>query len=407
MHGRTTRTDIHVNALGFLDRVGDTDIEWDYGRPVYNLVGVDHQPFFSITGGIDLGIPGHTGSWGESSTIHLDNPYQITHHHLPSLPDGISVGSGSLHIGGLAWLGARVYDPTTHSFLTHDPLPPLPGVVWEANPFNYAANNPLSLSDPLGLKPVTDQELAAYNNNRSTSLWNKIEQNAFSWENLVGLAMIGLSGLALFTGIGLPVAGALFSAGVQIVAEKTFTGSVDWLGVGISTFAGLGAGAIVSRISPSITRSKIFGGVVKGAQEIFNGLSGVGKRVARFGVDYAGEMVEDGVAGVLEYNANNLLGRNNEHGFFGSITNEMFNPTNMLVRSVNSGLKVRGEDYFGSDYGNAGALFERAERKVLQPIKLRIGVTMLNMHVVRGLTDYPSVTDSLLPEIVIVDEVVR
>lgn len=85
----------------------------------------------------------------------------------------------------------------------------------------------------------------------------------------------------------------------------------------------------------------------------------------------------------------------------------MFNPTNMLVRSVNSGLKVRGEDYFGSDYGNAGALFERAERKVLQPIKLRIGVTMLNMHVVRGLTDYPSVTDSLLPEIVIVDEVVR
>ncbi|SDU78553.1 RHS repeat-associated core domain-containing protein [Arcanobacterium phocae] len=253
-HGHTTRTDVHVNALGFLDRVNDTDIEWDYGRPVYNLVGVDHQPFFSITGGIDLGIPTNTGSWRESVNMRLDNPYQITHHHLPSLPDGIGVGSGSLHIGGLAWLGARVYDPTTYSFLTRDPLPALPGVVWEANPYNYAANNPLSLSDPLGLKPVTDQELAAYNANRSTSFWEDTTSFfANNWEYIAaGVAVVVGIGVAA-TGVGGPlgaaiISGALISGGVSIGSQKYSTGSVDFWQVGKEALVGgvlggIGAGA--------------------------------------------------------------------------------------------------------------------------------------------------------------------
>ncbi|WP_157672869.1 RHS repeat-associated core domain-containing protein [Arcanobacterium phocae] len=140
--------------------------------------------------------------------MRLDNPYQVVGRLVPGLPEGLEIGSGSIHIHGLAWLRARVYDPTTYSFLTRDPLPAYPGVVWEANPYNYAANNPLSLSDPLGLKPVTDQELAAYNNTRSTSLWHKVKQNGLSWENAVGVGAMIVGGALMFTGVGAGFGGA-------------------------------------------------------------------------------------------------------------------------------------------------------------------------------------------------------
>ena len=54
---------------------------------------------------------------------------------------------------GLVLLGARYYDPSAGRFLTPDPLDnnAEPGV---ANPYAYAANNPVTFSDPTGLKPA-------------------------------------------------------------------------------------------------------------------------------------------------------------------------------------------------------------------------------------------------------------
>ncbi|WP_253282011.1 RHS repeat domain-containing protein [Arcanobacterium phocae] len=184
--------------------------------------------------------------------MRLDNPYQITHHHLPSLPDGIGVGSGSLFVGGLAWLRARVYDPTTYGFLTRDPLPALPGVVWEANPYNYAANNPLSLSDPLGLKPVTDKELAAYNNTRSVSFWeragNFVNDHAYLVAGLavvagVALMLSPLSGPALVMAVA--AGQGLFNAGSTIAVQKFFGEDVSLKEVAIAGMTGLATGSLL------------------------------------------------------------------------------------------------------------------------------------------------------------------
>jgi RHS repeat-associated protein len=54
---------------------------------------------------------------------------------------------------GLIHLGARYYDPLVARFISTDPLlaPTAPQTV---NPYTYALNNPLTYSDPVGLKPV-------------------------------------------------------------------------------------------------------------------------------------------------------------------------------------------------------------------------------------------------------------
>src|SRR5271154_238667 len=47
---------------------------------------------------------------------------------------------------GLIYLRARVYDPSTAQFLTHDPLEAITG-----EPYSYAGDNPVNYSDPTGL----------------------------------------------------------------------------------------------------------------------------------------------------------------------------------------------------------------------------------------------------------------
>ncbi|WP_152990756.1 polymorphic toxin-type HINT domain-containing protein [Sphaerimonospora mesophila] len=51
---------------------------------------------------------------------------------------------------GLTYLSARYYDPATAKFITTDPLLDLRKPQW-ANPYGYAGNNPIGLSDPSGL----------------------------------------------------------------------------------------------------------------------------------------------------------------------------------------------------------------------------------------------------------------
>jgi RHS repeat-associated protein len=52
---------------------------------------------------------------------------------------------------GLEYLRARYYDPAAGRFLSQDPLV-LAG--WSGHAFGYAGNDPLNLTDPLGLQPL-------------------------------------------------------------------------------------------------------------------------------------------------------------------------------------------------------------------------------------------------------------
>ena len=44
--------------------------------------------------------------------------------------------------------------------LSPDPLEPVLGTAFAANPYHHAGNDPVNQVDPLGLRPVTDAELA-------------------------------------------------------------------------------------------------------------------------------------------------------------------------------------------------------------------------------------------------------
>jgi len=68
---------------------------------------------------------------------------------------------GELHVGDQVDLRARAQDPALGRFLTRDPLDGHPGQPVVANPYHYAANDPINSADPTGLDPaITDASLS-------------------------------------------------------------------------------------------------------------------------------------------------------------------------------------------------------------------------------------------------------
>ncbi|MEC5193519.1 MULTISPECIES: RHS repeat-associated core domain-containing protein, partial [unclassified Arthrobacter] len=161
-------------------------------------------------------------------------------------------GNGGLDIAGLEWLGARAYDPTTRGFLSTDPLAPVLGAGWDGNPYAYAGNNPLNTTDPTGLRPLTDEELKAYDGSSRgafAAAGNWINEN----KEYIAAAVLVAAGVALMcTGVGGPVglvllgaaSGALVSAGASIGMQKAATGTVNWGHVGRDALIGGAAGAV-------------------------------------------------------------------------------------------------------------------------------------------------------------------
>ena len=155
-------------------------------------------------------------------------------------------------------MGARLYDPTTTTFLSPDPLTPPAGALWANNPYDYANNNPLTLTDPLGTHPVTDDQLALLThpigtlahyvaNSVSTLVhhitdpishwWTAHKDRILSPEFIGGALAIGLGIAVSATGVGGPfgaaiISGALFGAGSTAAIEKcttvTSTGEMSW-----------------------------------------------------------------------------------------------------------------------------------------------------------------------------------
>ncbi|MBM7789143.1 RHS repeat-associated core domain-containing protein [Tenggerimyces flavus] len=67
----------------------------------------------------------------------------------------------------LTHLGARDYDPYTGLFVSVDPVLD-PADLQSLNAYNYASNNPTTLSDPTGLRPMTEEDGCVDCGSRST-----------------------------------------------------------------------------------------------------------------------------------------------------------------------------------------------------------------------------------------------
>ena len=183
---------------------------------------------------------------------------------------GLRLGyRGELEFAGQTWLRARAYDPSTRSFLSPDPLAPVPGTAYAANPYHYAGNDPIGKADPLGLRPVTDQELREIRDRMGSNFLSRNKDWIIAGALIVG----GIAVMA--TGVGGPlgaamIGGALLSAGASAGIQKVTTGSVDYTEVAIAGLIGgaagglgYGAGALVSGGSKAaaLGRGALAGGV--------------------------------------------------------------------------------------------------------------------------------------------------
>ena len=195
-------------------------------------------PISARAGGADAaGAGGPAGPRVAPTWVKTQDDPWATPAPLLDVGEGISITPrATVTFGGLEVMGARVYDPATGSFLSVDPLLAPPEAAWASNPYSYAGNDPVGFSDPTGLAPVSDAQLAAYNQAHSGAIsqaWDAasswVKDN---WQYIaaaavvavgVGLCITGVgSGLGATILIGAATSG-VFSAGTQYIT----TGKID------------------------------------------------------------------------------------------------------------------------------------------------------------------------------------
>ncbi|MEA2188567.1 MAG: hypothetical protein QOK16_3578 [Solirubrobacteraceae bacterium] len=270
-------TIVTVDALGELAEVDGTPLLWDTADAYSPLAWMDERA-----------VIGHGAPWalvGDSTAEWLAPDWQGTIGDSARDPwgtamNGSGAGSGlqlgyrgELEFDGQVWLRNRAYQPASRSFLQPDPLPALPGTAWAGNTYHYAGNNPVGLSDPRGLRPITDAELQEHRDRMNRNIFEK----GWDWaaehkEYILAGAMVVAGGaLMVFGGpVGVVLGGGLMNAGVDIAVQKFTTGEVNIGQVlvagatgALAGGAGLAAGAAIKGTSmvASVGRGAVSGGV--------------------------------------------------------------------------------------------------------------------------------------------------
>ena len=330
----TFRHELWVDALGELAAIDGQELWWDTANPIPTLACFGDERVLSLPGGVTgIGEAWITPGWRAARSTDQTDPWAVI--GAPSIPDpglggaagpgaagtgavpgltrglpaGITLtGNGGLDIAGLEWLGARAYDPATRGFLSTDPLSPVLGAGWDGNPYAYAGNNPVNTTDPTGLRPLTDDELKAYDQSAG-SHWEYIAAGLAVAAGVAALFVPGLNIIAAGA-----IAGALTSGGLSVFSQKSQKGSVDWWSVLGNTAVGAATGAAgggAAMWTKSIIASAPAGqaaaafGVSAGA----NGVVGAGASAASYlyqnggrinsGWDFAGKIAGGGFAGAV------------------------------------------------------------------------------------------------------------
>ena len=121
-------------------------------------------------------------------------------------------------------------------FLSPDPLPGVPGTPVVANPYHYAANDPVGLRDPFGLAPMTDADLEAMREAAGRPVWQKaydstldlvddpVSWAADHWETVAAAGLVVVGGVLVATGVGAPIgAGILVGASMAFASQVALT----------------------------------------------------------------------------------------------------------------------------------------------------------------------------------------
>ncbi|MDN3905926.1 DUF6531 domain-containing protein [Arthrobacter sp. YD2] len=261
----TRRHEVWVDALGELSSVDSCPVWWDSASSIPALAGFGSEQVLTLPGGVTgMGEGWLAPGWRAARATDQADPWAVLGASVipgpgmvsgsgsglsgmaGGLPAGIGLtADGGLDIAGLEWLGARAYDPAARGFLSTDPLAPVLGAGWDGNPYSYAGNNPLNASDPTGLSPLTDAELADFQKSLGSH-----------WEYVAAGAAVALGVALMFTGVGGPVgvaligaaSGALISGGMSIATSKAQNGTVDWAQAGKDALVG-GLGGLAGGVA--------------------------------------------------------------------------------------------------------------------------------------------------------------
>ena len=169
------------------------------------------------------------------------------------LPEGVSfTGSGSLAVGGLALMGARVFDPSSKKFLSQDPLPPIVGAGWFADSYSFLGHDPVGMIDPWGTQPVSQNEFKKYTR----------EQRMENWKTaLTVVATVATVASIFVTGpVGLIALGALAGAAggaASSMKMKADGSGIDWGAAGKGALKGGVTGALTAGAGKVFTGARV------------------------------------------------------------------------------------------------------------------------------------------------------
>lgn len=169
------------------------------------------------------------------------------------LPEGVSfTGSGTLAVGGLALMGARVFDPSSKKFLSQDPLPPILGAGWFADSYSFLGHDPIGMIDPWGTQPVSQNEFKKYTR----------EQRMENWKTaLTVVATVATVASIFVTGpVGLIALGALAGAAggaASSMKMKADGSGIDWGAAGKGALKGGVTGALTAGAGKVFTGARV------------------------------------------------------------------------------------------------------------------------------------------------------
>ena len=226
------------------------------------------------------------------------------------LPGGVRLAAGGeLVVGGLVWMGERLYDPASQMFTAPDPLDAPPGSMWEANPYDYAAGNPVGLSDPLGLNPVTDKDVVATLKAHDRKGWVK---NLWS-RNTVVAAFYTAAGAGL-SYAGFPQVGAvLIDKGTDIFLEQADTGKAGLTINPKDAAIDIAGGNVVKKVGKAVKGTRVGRKLQQVEMRVKGGVDRIGSRTVKRAVTETGTVVwefgKDGVQAMAMNPVRDIFGR--------------------------------------------------------------------------------------------------
>ncbi len=143
---------------------------------------------------------------------------------------------------GFVYLRARFYDPATGQFLSQDPLVALTG-----QPYQYAANNPVNLTDPLGLCPACGTGGGSGGN----SWWET------AWEHRGTIASVTAMGVCLIPYFGWASCAVASGTALLVRVQQRGTDEMGWnIADAIMTTTTLGLGGAFTAAGQSATAAR-------------------------------------------------------------------------------------------------------------------------------------------------------